>query len=225
MPGSSPQSNKEGDDLSEKPRGRTLTMVIAGANAVTDSEGNTSFNGAEGWQSTTVGALTLIYNIQSWDLSGYTLQDKTLFPQGLMMQDMSPLPIEVSSLPSCTRATIVSTTPLSVGDLSVYDNGHWRLPGSNGNTFLLDNIIQGRVQGFLTLTTFAGLQMTKETAWGSADATAGEKIWMCDAYLYPTIAFASLNTPDMAFVMPSIVATEPELQYLMRLSRSLEPVY
>lgn len=183
--------------------------------------------GAEGWRSTTLngGALTLVYNIQSWDLSGYTLQDMTLFPQGVLLQDMSTLPIEVSSLPSLRRATIVSTTPLNEASLTVYDNNHWRLPGSNGNDFLLDNIIAGRVQGFLALTTFAGLQMTKEANWGSADATAGSKIWMCDAYLYPTIALATLSTPDMAFVMPAMIAEESELEYMMRLSRSLEPVY
>ena len=207
--------------------GRVLTKVIAGGLASTSGEGATNVVGGEGWQSTTLngGALTLVYNIQSWDLSGYSLQDMTLFPQGVLMQDMSTLPVEVSNLPTLTRATIVSTVPLNQESLTVYDNNHWRLPGSNGNTFLLDNIIAGRVQGFLALTTFAGLQMTKESNWGSADATAGDKIWMCDAYLYPTIALATLSTPDMAFVMPAMIAEESELEYMMRLSRSLEPVY
>ena len=195
--------------------------------ATTDGAGATTMVGGEGWNSTTLsgGALTLVYNIQSWDLSGYNMQDLTLFPQGVLMQDMSTLPIEVSGLPFLTRATIVSTIPINEAALSVYDNNHWRLPGSNGNTFLLNNIIAGRVQGFLTLTTFAGLQQTKESNWGSAEATAGEKIWMCDAYLYPTVALNTLSTPDMAFVMPSMIAEESELEYMMRLSRSLEPVY
>ena len=207
--------------------GRVLTKVIAGCQATTDGSGVTTMVGGEGWNSTTLsgGALTLVYNIQSWDLSGYRLQDKTLFPQGVLLQDMSAAPIEVSSLPQLTRATIVSTTPLNEESLSVFDNAHWRLPGSNGSQFLLDNIIQGRLQAFLTLTTFAGLQQTKESVWGSADSTAGEKIWMCDAYLYPTAASLSLNTPDMAFVMPAMIAEEPDLEYMMRLSRSLEPVY
>ena len=206
---------------------RTLTKVIAGCLATTDPEGNTFMVGGEGWNSTTVngGALTLVYNIQSWDLSGYTLQSQTLFPQGLLLQDMSTLPIEVSSIPSLERATIVSTTPINVDDLTVHDNNHWRLPGSLASTFSLDNILTGRVQGFLTLTTFAGLQQVKQAMWGSGDATAGEKIWIVDAYLYPTIAGLTLSTPDNAVVMPSLIAEEPELEYMLRLSRSLEPVY
>lgn len=216
-------AKKEDKDVA----GRVLTKVISGGLATTSGEGETTVVGAEGWQSTTIagGTLTLLYNIQSWDLSGYTLQERTLFPQGVLLQDMSPLPIEVSDLPSLTRATIVSTTPLNETALSVYDNNHWRLPGSNGSTFSLDNIIAGRVQGYLALTTFAGLQLTKEANWGSADATAGERIWMCDAYLYPNIALSTLSTPDMAFVMPTMIAEESELEYMMRLSRSLEPVY
>ena len=205
---------------------RTLTKVIAGCLATTDNEGNTTMAGAEGWKSTIVaGTHTLLYNIQSWDLSGYTLQSQTLFPQGLLLQDMSTLPIEISSLPSLERATIVSTTPINEDNLTIYDNNHWRLPGSMGSTFSLDNILMGRVQGFLTLTTFNGLQQTKQAMWGSGDATAGEKIWIVDAYLYPKIAGASLSTPDNAVVMPSLIAEEPELEYMMRLSRSLEPVY
>ena len=216
-------AKKDDQDIS----GRVLTKVIGGCSATTDGDGATTMDGAEGWHSTTLsgGALTLVYNIQSWDLSGYTLQDKTLFPQGVLFQDMSALPIEVTGVPSLTRATIVSTTPLNESSLSVFDNGHWRLPGSLGSTFELDNILQARVQGFLTLTTFAGLQQTKESNYGSGDSTAGEKLWMCDAYLYPTIALQTLNTPDMAVVMPALIAEEPELEYLMRLSRSLEPVY
>jgi hypothetical protein len=216
-------AKKDDQDIS----GRVLSKVIGGCSAATDGAGVTTILGAEGWKSTTVnaGALTLIYNIQSWDLSGYTMQDMTLFPQGVLFQDMSSLPIEITGVPSLTRATIVSTTPLNEAALTIFDNGHWRLPGSLSSTFNLDNILQARVQGFLALTTFAGLQQTKEASYGSGDSTAGEKIWMCDAYLYPTIALQTLNTPDMAIIMPALIAEEPELEYMMRLSRSLEPIY
>lgn len=205
--------------------GRVLQKVISGAAVVADSTEVSTLVGTD-WNSVTGTAYHVIYNIQKFDLSGYSLQHRTLFPQGVLLQDMS-VGATASLSTNAQRATIVSTTPLSVSDLSNFNatTGAWQLPGSNGSTHSLDNIIQGRLQFYLTLTTLAGLQQVSETNWGAGDATAADTMWMCDAWIIPKLETQSLAIPDQAFVIPVVIADEPELEYMMRLSRSLEPVY
>lgn len=205
--------------------GRVLQKVISGATVVADSTAVSTLVG-NGWNSVTGTAYHVIYNIQKIDLSGYFLEYKTLFPQGVLLQDMS-VGATASLSTTAQRATIVSTTPLNEADLSNFNatTGAWQLPGSNGSTHSLDNIIQGRLQFYLTLTTLAGLQQVSENNWGAGDSTAADTMWMCDAWILPKVDTQILSIPDQAFVMPVIIAEEPELEYMMRLSRSLEPVY
>lgn len=215
--------------MPEEMKSRVLTKTLGSMAAQVVASDNVTVLGSEGWNVSTftVGAAdyAVIYNIQSWDLSGYTREDLTLFPQGILMQDMGPQPRGITQA-NAQRATLVSTTPINVNDLlNVETWGAWSLPGSPGSTHNLNNILQGRLQYYLTLTTYAGLQQVSESTWGSGDATAGEKIWLCDAYLIPATDGSGIAAPDQAFVMPSIIGKEPELEYMMRLSRSLEPIY
>jgi len=227
------QSDKEVMTMAKKEekgvQSRVLTKVIGGTIATlpAGSPGDVTWTGGEGWESVVIGAHTLIYNIQTIDLSGYTLQDMTLFPQGILMQDMDTVPISntMGTPVAVKRATMVSTTPINVVDLSNTNGLTWSLPGSNSSTHVLQNILQGRMNMYMEMTTFNGLQLAGQTTWGSGDSTAAEKIWLCDAYLLPTIASLSFAIPDQAFVLPSIIAHEPELEYMMRLMRSVEPVY
>lgn len=207
---------------------RVLTKTFP-ATLVAISADETQMPYPTGWEETsvTVGAntYTIIYRIQSWDLSGYSLQDKTLFPQGVVFQDASFGPESSPSSP-LHRATIVSATPINADDLSnIGAWGEWTLPGMPGSGYELDNIILGRLQYYLTLTTAVGVQLRKESTWGSGSATAGEKMWVCDAYMTIRGANGGIYIPDSAVVMPAMVDKEAELEYLMRLSRSLEPVY
>jgi hypothetical protein len=206
--------------------GRVLSKVISGAGVLVGSGGAITITGGEGWQTILVSGQHIIYNIQSFDLSGYALQDKTMFPQGCLFQDMA-VGARAQLCASAQRTTIMSTTPLTENDLSTFapGSGIWVQPGSLNSTHKLNNIIQGRLQQYLTLTTLAGLQQTYEGTWGSGDSTAADRMWMCDAWLIPNIEGSSLQLPDMAFVVPAIITQEADLEYMMRLSRSLEPVY
>lgn len=211
-------------------KSRVLSKTIDGVAGVVAASQTVIMGGGEGWKHVFINVGTgfhLVYNIQTIDLSGYTLQDLTLFPQGVLMQDMQTFPQGATSA-QLSRATMVSTTPINEGDLINVDasqGNSWHLPGSLSSTHELSNILQGRLQYYLTLTTYGGLQQTSESLWGTADSTAAEKIWCVDAILFPDIEGASFAAPDQSFVLPSIIAHEPELEYMMRLMRSVEPVY
>lgn len=211
-------------------KSRVLSKTIDGIAGLVGESQSIIMGGGEGWNHVYVNVGTgfhVIYNIQTIDLSGYKLQDMTLFPQGVLMQDMQVFP-QTAGAPFLQRATMVSTTPINEGDLTNLDatqGNSWHLPGSLSSTHELNNILQGRLQNYLTLTTYGGLQQTSESMWGTADSTAAEKIWCVDAILIPDVDGASFAAPDLAFVIPSIIAHEPELEYMMRLMRSVEPVY
>lgn len=211
-------------------KSRVLSKTIDGIAGIVGASQTVIMGGGEGWVHTFINVGTgfhLVYNIQTIDLSGYTRQDMTLFPQGILMQDMQEFPQGATST-KLQRATIVSTTPINEDDLTNIDptqGNSWHLPGSLSSTHNLNNILQGRLQNYFTLTTYAGLQQTSESMWGSGDSTAAEKMWLVDAILFPDTEGAAFAAPDQAFVLPSIIAHEPQLEYMMRLSRSLEPVY
>jgi hypothetical protein len=211
-------------------KSRVLSKTIDGVAGIIGASQTVIMGGGEGWNHIFVNVgtgLHVVYNIQTIDLSGYTRQDLTLFPQGVLLQDMQIFP-QTATAATLSRATIVSTTPINEDDLTNIDaaqGNSWHLPGSLSSTHNLNNILQGRLQNYLTLTTFGGLQQSSESNWGTADSTAAEKIWCVDAIMFPDVEGASFASPDQAFVLPSIIAPEPELEYMMRLMRSVEPVY
>jgi hypothetical protein len=211
-------------------KSRVLSKQIDGCVAIIGGSQNHTITGAEGWKGIYNSQGTgfhIIYNIQTIDLSGYNLQDLTLFPQGILMQDLQTMPQGITSPNPLTRATIVSTTPIEESDLNQIDSGtnQWHLPGSNHSTHSLQNILQGRIQYYVLNQQSSGLMQTSESMWGSGDSTAADKLWLCDAFMIPDTENAMGAAPDQAFVIPSIITEEPELEYMMRLSRSLEPVY
>ena len=213
----------------EQIESRVLSKVISGAGSFIDASDNVTLNGS-GWGYTkfTVSGTNylLVLNVQKFDLSGYQLQDKTLFPQGVLFQDMNRGP-SGSTPANVQRCTLLSTTPLSSSDFTnIGDTLQWQLPGSMGSTFTLQNILSSRYQDYVTLTTLAGVQLVKESSYGAGDSTAGEALWYADAYLLPLLGSAiNLSLPDCAVVIPSTIFKEADLEYMMRLSRSLEPVY
>jgi hypothetical protein len=219
-------AKKEEKDI----KSRVLSKTIQGIAGIVGESQTVIMGDGEGWNHVFVNVGTgfhLVYNVQTIDLSGYKLQDMTIFPQGVLMQDMQVFP-QGAGVANLQRATMVSTTPINEGDLTNVDatqGNSWHLPGSLSSTHELANILQGRLQYYLTLTTYGGLQQTSESMWGTADSTAAEKIWCVEAILFPDVEGATFAAPDQAFVLPSIIAHEPELEYMMRLMRSVEPVY
>ena len=209
---------------------RVLTKVMGGAGFAVQTDHSVLGEGDQ-WTTTAFTSsgsdYLLFLNLQKFDLSGYTLQDKTLFPQGVLFQDMNRGPTSSTSL-NVQRCTVLSTTPLSVDNFNALtDYFAWILPGMATSTFNLNNILSARYQDYVTLTTFSGVQQTKESFYGSGDSTAGEALWYADAYLIPLVASTGANMylPDASVVIPTLIGKEPDLEYMMRLSRSLEPVY
>jgi hypothetical protein len=207
-----------------------LSKVVQGGGAMVGSSDTITVTASEGWETAlvTVGGATVwvIFNIQTIDLSGYTREQKTVFPQGIMMQDMSLPPTLVTSA-TCERLTIVSTTPLSESDftiLSTSGSNQFMWPGTANSKHDLQHVLSARLQYYVTLTTLSGLQQVSETTWGAGDSTAANKLWMADVYVIPNTENGTIFLQEHAYVIPALIGKEPDLEYIMRLSRSTVPI-
>lgn len=216
-------------EKAEEALARTLMKTIQGTYVeVEDGTGTLTLTGTgEGWQTGTMSGAHIIFNIQSFDLSGYTLAQKTLFIQAALMQDMDLGP-EGGSGPYAERLTIVSATPLN--EANIYNDGglgNWAMPGTPESTHSIQDVIAARGQFYKSQTNPnpEGLILTKEWNYGAGYSTAAEKLWVADCYRISGTAALVTRLPSIGFVLPSLIMEEPELEYMMRLSRSLQPVY
>lgn len=201
----------------EKTMGGILGQVGA-SDAVTIAEGN-------GWNHVFQGGQHFFNKIEYFDLSGYSLDDRTTFIQGVLFQDMTAVPIGMG-VANMYRVTICSTTPLDIDDLTIMNSqNHWQPPGTLSSKHSLSQIVRARFQTYLTLSTYAGLQLINTDEWGSADSTAADKLYVASAFVVPNVEGAGFGIPDQNFVLPVLVAEEPELEYIMRLARSTQTIY
>jgi len=195
----------------------TLAVITAG------NAGFVPNNPPNGWAILEVDDWFIWYRFDYFDLSGYTREDETLFPQAVVIQEIQPIAggnvINARRLDLVTKK-IVTTDDLAntMGTLTIAP------PGSMHSRFSLEEVIFGRMQlwtNLVDINNTAG--QTQETQWGTGDATASEKLYITQAWYLPKSASLpeqSITIPEGAYVVPSLIVKEPDLEYIMRLKRS-----
>ena len=178
-------------------------------------------NPGNGWQILETTDYFIWYRFDYFDLSGYTLEDETLFPQSVVVQEIQP--IAGASVINAHRLDLVTKKSVTTTDLSqIYGSFTIAPPGSMHSRFSLEEIIFGRMQlwtNLVDINNTAG--QTQQTNWGTGDATAAEKMYITQAwYLTKVVPEQSLFIPEGAYVVPSLIVKEPDLEYIMRLKRS-----
>lgn len=213
------------DDL--EVNSRVLSLVVPAGQFVMASETAVQRGALASWEQAAVGGFTMIASRETIDLSGYSLQDKTLFFQAALNQDIGVFGGFSAAGSIIQVLNLVTTTPVSMADLSsLQSDGYgWLLPGASQSTFNLDNVVNGRIRQYEQLSTTSFLSHTMSGTWGTGDSTAADKLYITTALLWPTANDGNIFIPDQAYVLPCLIAEEPELEYFMRLTRSLEPVY
>jgi hypothetical protein len=165
----------------------------------------------------------LIYRSDYFDLSGYTLEDETVYPQGIRINDLEFLSgVSTGTGVVIKRLDLVCTKRPTLADLTNLSQFEgWMTPGASTSRYGLEEIVGGRLSRYVQTADTGGFQQTAITSWGTCSATAGEKLYIVQAYLISN-AVSSLLIPGSSLVLPSMIGTEPELEYMMRLSRSYE---
>lgn len=175
-----------------------------------------------------------------FDLSGYTLNDETVFPQQVILQRVGTYGLDkLQTLVNPTETVIVSTTPLSLNDMTI-SGKEWAPPnpgsmkpippGSLISGHSTQQVIFGEQRGF-TLDVGAQLgRIDQNVTWGTGDSTAAEKLYFARGFrfprnqndaLIPANATYGFQAPDLVISIPIIAAKEGEVEYMMRLQRSV----
>jgi len=221
-----PTKLQRGDNMAEELETRILRETIAGTLAAvehTPAETGTSTGGS--WQ---VGTVTIggtdywvFFANGYFDLSGYTQQDKTLFTNNALVQQC-PV-IFGTGFPF--SAHVISTEPLNLDDFEITDpSGGWALPGTMSSSYSLQQIILGSSTSWALDSSINTMRAVNGASWGVGDSTAREKLYYAVAYAMNKSLQAAVFIPDTTFVVPAIIDTEEDLEYMMRLKRSVETV-
>ena len=222
---------------------RTLKIEIPGS-LVTSSNG-LDWDGldfANGWRllpGSGPGSSTAIFWEGTIDLSGYVREMKTFYPQVAFTQEgtfsniTAVAPVTAAGL---MQITVVSSIPLDPNILStkfVAGGGPGFLDGSSTpptgpgqqdwNTVLFAetqvNVVNASLPGGI-------LQPLLNNQSGSLAATAADTLYIMKIVVgifsdTGTIG-SSLTVPASRVVMPGKFGTEPDVEYMMRLKRSVE---
>jgi hypothetical protein len=197
---------------------RILNLPVGNYNQLSTADG---FPGANGW--TALNSGTLLYAENYFDLSGYELDDLTLVPEFLQLQDglpyfgNGPLSLEVYD--------VVSQERLDPIDFVTYAlSGDY--PGSPGSTEDWTQILMCNTRFMTPQTdfTFADLYLPATSgSFGSLEPTAVQKLWVYRIVNVRGVADAqTLQIPASRFVLGAEIIKEDDLEYMMRLKRSYE---
>ena len=205
-------------------KARLLRKMIPGASVSWDSvsEALTLTTPEGGWETQTIPGVpyVFVYRFDYFDLSGYVHDDETCFPQTVNLQQIQPVK---GSGTHFYRIDLATKDPVDFDDLNNFLTPSIPAPpGSLLSDTTLEQIFLGRLQLWEELSTISGLALSQETGWGVGDATAGEKLYLTTAYLIDQSANNAFNIPEGAWVMPSFIDKEADLEYMMRLKRSYE---
>jgi hypothetical protein len=195
----------------------------------------TLLDALNGWQVTLPGT-TVLHWEGTIDLSGYARDYKTFYPAGGVIQ-RGPYMLEAGGEGSCTY-TVISSTPLNPTEV------YYQLAGIGGPGFLNLNSISalglGTSQQDWNQILFAesevnvpninispntqGIQQPLERHQsGSLSPTAAQVLYVMKMVLpFNSTGVTRMSIPASRVILPGTMDQEPELEYMMRLSRSVE---
>jgi len=215
---------------------RTLTEMIPGMHATYDLPNEAWLPTAQGsyhsgtiadaWQviGSTPSALAFETSL---DLAGYELDDLTIYPLFIGLQDPGIYAITDATSGRMMIIDIVSQERLGLLttiDEALYFNA---MPGMSPTDVEFTQILSGQFRlavGNTILADQSLMQTIQSSDFGSASPTSVRKLWLY-RYIIPLGTFTPtsiLKIPASRFVIRANIAKESELSYLMRQKRSYE---
>lgn len=219
---------------------QTLRIEIPGCNvskAAADDPEWFDLTGVNGWTPVTFsGAPSLVLGWQgSIDLSGYARDYKTFYPDGAVLQEgpywtafngfgqtvctlVSSVPIDLEQL--ALTITSNSTPGLIVSNVALGGAG---INAQNWETTLFCETQVNLINSQLPTLGICQPITNKQT--GSLSPTAAQVLYVAKIVIPATVANATgttLSIPASRVILPGNMDQEPELNYMMRLSRSVE---
>jgi len=199
---------------------RQMTKMVP---ALSVQRGASGWPGADGWHGSDLNDL-LMYESYI-DTSGYALDDLTVFPLGATLQDPGRY---ISSNAGVPLQVIDMITQVRLDFTTVYA---WiaanTMPGMVGTTVDFKQVLWGQYRTMLGQATFQLNQSDFLTAsgglFGSGAPSTAEKLY-CYRFVILTGSAENdtLSIPASRFILNAVIASEPDLEFLMRQKRSYE---
>lgn len=222
-------------------RDRTLRIEIPGCifiKVATDTpewDATLTGEGANGWETVPlagVPSLTLGWQ-GTIDLSGYARDYKTFYPEGGLIQE-GPyyyaidgfgqlVSTVVSSVPIDLEEFAFTVATLSTPGMIVINNPAVAQVNQNWETTLFCETQTNLINSNLPASGFC-LPVSKNQT-GSLSPTAAQVLYVAKIVIPVSILGAtgtSVGVPASRVILPGKMDQEPELEYMMRLSRSVE---
>jgi len=156
------------------------------------------------------------------DLAGYRREDLTLFLQSARVQD--GMPFYAVGSPEGFCIDLITTERVSDTEILTVLNapgGNARQFGYFASTIPQQDIAYGmhRQFGMTTGTQVPVAVVVSSQSFGTCSSTAGTRLYIT-RLVYNATPTTTLSVPQSNWVVAGVVAKEPELEHLMRLSRS-----
>jgi len=224
--------------MSEEDMQRTLVAEFPFLGFDLDDKGVVSTtNPQTGYTNLSQANLALYVYETSIDLSGYALQSKTFYPYSSFEQRAAAVSANFADSNTGRNVqdiTIVSSIPLEVSLISMLDI-IGQLPGFSNTsvfgstTFRInrDPLIHQRALIYSHDSTIAGssgssiYRISSDISASSLEPTAADKLF-CYRIISSTAKDGGVFMPAARVIIPGTIATEPTLEYMMRLKRSYE---
>jgi len=219
-------------------RERILREEIPPCNLVKEEE-ETTWSGATGGWTMEESLLTpgfALYPVWTGtiDLSGYAMDYKTFYPSGATTQ-ASTIPFElfsdglrsytvVSTVPLDAQEVITTIQSLSAPGMIQLDLGVIRIPGHDWETIMFAETELFVPDNSIVPNTVGVLRPLARTQTGSLEPTAADTLFIMKVFIGLN-AFQDSRTlviPASRVIIPGFMDQEPDLEYMMRLKRSLE---
>mgnify|MGYP003650507544 CR=1 FL=1 len=206
---------------------RTLTLEIPSAGATKNAPDPiwTAISPATGWVPLASSPLTL-----SWtgtiDLSGYVREMKTFYPSAAFTQ-RGPNTLSQGGAGVQTY-TIISSIPLDgdevLGQLTTGAPGFITI-GSNQQNW--DTVLFAESQLYVVNANiqpnpFGILQLLDTHQSGSLSPTASDTLYCLKLAIPNDVSLTTIQIPASRVILPGKFGTEPDVEYMMRLKRSVE---
>jgi hypothetical protein len=199
---------------------RILSMPISNYQGLRTADG---WAGDKMWQPVGTAGANGVCAETYFDLSAYELDDLTLVPQLIQLQD--GLPYFSGQVEGLDVYDVVSQERLDPNDFILYGIGG-EFPGSGYSKEDWSQILMCNTRFFAPTNEFQFADLllpATQGSFGSSEPTAVQKLWVYRVVLVRGAGEGStLYVPATRFVLGADIVQEDDLPYMMRLKRSYE---
>lgn len=188
---------------------------------------NWSISAGADWQQFQPGG-NAFWSETYFDLAGLSMEDKTLFFNGVMQQEMlNPQFYNHAAGDGVYITDLLSSVPLRSTELEQFPIiGNFAYNPLDVKSLTFDQTIYCRLRQFVipnTQGTYAAGTLVSDNQIGSLEPTASDRIYVYRiVYLGTPITADRVDVFPTRFVLYADAREEKEYQYLMRLKRSYE---